>query len=370
MTVIAAFQFPDYPMVMSDMLLSGPERPDTNTSLPVVGDVRNIFPEGSGWTLTGLVQKMAIVADNCVVAWAGSRLGAQAAIRSLKELAQDTPLNSEIVREFMANLPEDTLRLGISLLGFVKDEGGFTKIAHEPDVELELADGTPACLAGTGAALFGRFLSSSHKSRIRGVDANVHPAQLAYELGLQTAGVHLRMENANDDQLLQFFGGFYEVAVWNGERFTKDRGVTYILWEGNEPSRKGFARPSLIITTNYIDDVLLLKSQPLIWTSKDKFNIGQVQLHVSSPVYERAKFDPILTPKDIDHRTPWMCHCILAMRRDGTVRKLAITDRPKYDGSDLITLDVKEGVVLSINWKKQFWFDLEQAIEDPWPTAK
>lgn len=367
MTVIATFHFPDFPMVLSDMLLSGPERPKANSSLPVVGDVRSVFPDGSGWTITGLVQKTAIVSDNCIVAWAGSRLGAQVAIGSLRELAQTTPLNAEVVRKFMADLPVDTVRLGISLIGFVKDESGFTRIAHEPDLEMKLSDGTPVCLAGTGAASLGRFLATSQRDRIRGSDTNVHPAQLAYELGLQTAGVHLRMENANDEQLLQFFGGFYEIAVWNGERFTKDRGVTYILWEGAEPSRNGFARPSLVITTNYVDDVLLLKSQPFIWTTNDKFEIGRIQLHVSSPVYEPAKLDRPPVPKDIDQRTPWLCHCILARQRDGRVRRLAIADRPKYDGSDLVTLDVKEGVVLAVNWKKQFWIDLQQAIEGPMP---
>lgn len=367
MTVIAAFQFPDYPMVMSDMLLSGPERPDTNTSLPVVGDVRNVFPEGSGWTITGVVQKMAIIADNCVVVWAGSRLGAQAAIRSLKELAQAAPLNSEIVREFMANLPEDILRLGINLLGFVKDEGGFTQIALEPDAELELSDGTPVSLAGSGTRLMHKFLS---RSRILGLDANFHPAACAYAIGLQTAALHLRMEIDTDEQLLHFFGGFYEIAVWNGERFTKDRGVTYIMWEAKWGLSNSLALPTLIITTNYINDVLLLKAQPFIWTSTDdKFKIGRVQIHAASPVDQRINFDTVVAPKDIEHKTPWMCHCICATRRDGTIGRAALVNRPKYDGNDLIELDVKEGVVLRINWKKEFWQHLEKAIEDPWSPA-
>ena len=352
-------------MAFGDMLLSGPESPGRNIAIPSIGDVQNFFPEGSGWTITGLAQKLAVISDECVIGWAGSKLGAQLAAQDLRDLAASERLTPEGIQHFINNLNVDTRRLGTSLLGLLRTDQGFQGFAYEPDLQTTLADGTPVTLAGTGAALIAKMLRTSRRSRLRTDDAKMHPAVKAYELGLQLGGVHLRMEEAHDDQLLQFFGGLYEVAVFNGERFTKDRGVTYVLWAGKEHDAQGFAKPDHIVTTNYLDDVLVLRSQKLLWDGSGKFQVGDVQVHTVNPIYKRAGLPFHPTPATVVQQTPWLCHCFLARRLDGRTRQLAIVERPKYDGSDNFSIEAKEGIILKVNWKRQFWLDLQSAIEAP-----
>jgi len=173
------------------------------------------------------------------------------------------------------------------------------------------------------------------------------------------------MEEAHSSQLLKFFGGFYEVAVFNGERFTKDLGVTYVLWAGKELDSQGFATPNHIITTTYLDDVLVLRSQKLIPTGGGQFQMGEVQVHVVDPIYGRSGPSVSATPATVAQETPWRCHCLLAQKPDGRIRQLAFVERPKYDGSDNFSIDTRDGIVLKVNWKKQFWIDLHSAINAP-----
>ncbi|WP_428507385.1 hypothetical protein [Roseateles sp.] len=363
MTVIATFGFPDHPMAFGDMLVSGPERTDRKIGIPSIGDVTNFFPEGSGWSITGLAQKLVIVSDECVVGWAGSQLGARMAIHDLRSLASSERLTPASIRHFLDNMNVDTRNLGTSLLGLLRTDAGFERFAFDPSCEATMLDGTPVTLAGSGANTIAKFLSTSRRTRLRQDDSAVHPAEKAYELGLQIAGVHLRMEEAHDAQLLQYFGGLYEVAVFNGERFTKDLGVTYVLWEGKDPDANGFSRPSHIITTNYFDDVLVFRSQKLVWKEGTTFVAGDLQVHSISPIYGRTdpSFRP--TPAMVVQQTPWTCHCFLTRRSNGSIRQLAIVQRPNYDGSDNFSIEAREGIVVKVNWKKQFWEDLQFAIE-------
>lgn len=357
MTVIATFHFPNYPMVFGDMLLSGPEDTSKICSLPTIGDVRNVFPEGSGWTITGTTQKIAIISDGCVVVWAGSKLGARFAIKELYQLASKQEITLSLIEATLRDINSDIAHLGTSLLGVVRSESGFETFAYQPDEKIIMADSTPVCLAGSGARPVAQFLT-----RVRLRPDYPHSAERAYSLGLQLGGIHLRMENANDNQLLQYFGGGYEVAVYNGERFTKDSGVTYILWDGRDPDHLSrFAHPSLVLTMNYVEGVLLIYSQKFEVKAGGKFEIGEISVNLVNPIYRNVDLSFTPTPASISQKTPWIVHCCLAKNGDG-VKVITMIERQKHDGSDNINMDVQEGIILSVNYKKQFWHNLVAAI--------
>lgn len=349
-------------MFFGDMLLSGPETLGRTGAIPTIGAVTNFFPEGSGWTITGLVQKIAIVADNCVVAWAGSQIGAQVAITKLREIAQAQVITSEVVKCFLSDLPQELLSLDLSLIGCLRTDQGFEHFVYGSVIETKMLDGTLVQLAGSGAETVAHVVATAQRGRLRTNDTLPHSAQKAYELGLQLGGLHLRREELHGDTLLQYFGGGYEVAVYNGERFTKDRGVTYVLWSGRELDAQGRPRPDHILTTTYVNDVLLVFSQKLIFGEGAGFNIGEIQLHQINPAHGRVKlpFQPGL--ELINPKTPWLCHCFLVNVK-GTALQVAIVDRPSYDGTDSIELERNNGLVVKVHWRKEFWENLQFSFD-------
>ena len=203
----------------------------------------------------------------------GSKLGAQIATKQLRELAKQAPLTGEVIRSFLANLDSDIRNLGITLLGFVREGEDFYQFALEAEHEFDLADGSRAHAAGTGGPRLKDFLENHTKRRAWGEEAAVHPAQRAYELGLMIGGSLLRTERSVGYTLRGYYGGGYEVAVFNGERFTKDTSATYILWDGREYDRKGFAHPTRVISYQYDEDHLLVRAQELKESARDRKSV-------------------------------------------------------------------------------------------------
>lgn len=364
MTVIATFDFPDYPMILSDMLLSGEQVDGKRVAIPTIGEVSNFFPDGSGWTITGLTQKIAIVSDECVVAWAGSWIAARMAISELKDIADEQLLTPETVTHFFQNLDEGIKALGLSIVGLLWTHDGFFKISFNAELDYKTNDKVSVSSAGSGADYLRVFLETSRRGeRIGGTNPNVHPAQLAYETGLQIGACFLRSENTLGDPLRLYFGGGYEVAVFNGERFTKDRGITYVLWDWRGADQGHLPFPCLIIVYEYKGDVLYVHSQEFKpKAEKLGFDIGAIHIGTIGPIYRRIPLPDNLTPASISKQSPWICHAFIGMSPDGTIRRAALVDRLKHDGTDKLSFETNQGVIIKINAKKEFWRDLDKML--------
>lgn len=55
MSLIAAFKASSVPILFGDLLISGPEIVGKPFSIPGVGSIHQIFPEGSGFTPVGFL---------------------------------------------------------------------------------------------------------------------------------------------------------------------------------------------------------------------------------------------------------------------------------------------------------------------------
>ena len=63
MTVIAGFIAEGSPILMGDLLISGPEAPGRPLHLPTVRDFSAVFPEGSAFVPISTRQKIALVSN-------------------------------------------------------------------------------------------------------------------------------------------------------------------------------------------------------------------------------------------------------------------------------------------------------------------
>ena len=373
MTAIATYGYRGWPGLIGDLLISGLEDPLRSAGLPTIGAVVEVFPQGSGWTITGLRQKIAIVSDNCAVAWAGSQIGAQVAISQIREVAQSGNLTFGNLTAILDELDSDVSAKDVSLLGFLIQDGALHNFARNAENDGKTLEGDIVRSAGIGGKYLFDILTRDGPGRSQPSVSEIPLAQEVYERGLVVSGALMRTERPSGYTLRRYYGGGYEVAVYNGERFTKGLGITYVMWDAREPDRKGFANPTRIITYVYRDDALLIRSQELKFTSPRGFTFGEIQFHVINPIYRRCGINELGSIADFPVTTPWIVHCFLAGRHEKLHMVTLVQQWIDRNDSDF-RVTGQNGVILRIDTKKEFWHKLAQVLENvqanaPPPTS-
>lgn len=98
MTLVASLVVDKFPLLVGDLLTSGPETGD-EIYIPTTGSHTGVFPAGSGWTIRVLVQKIAVVGDNLIVGWSGPRFAAKTLIKELIAQNSSKPFTFELLRD-------------------------------------------------------------------------------------------------------------------------------------------------------------------------------------------------------------------------------------------------------------------------------
>lgn len=362
MTAIAIFTVAGCPVLLGDLIVSGPEEPSRTVGIPTIGRVTNFFPKGSGWTITGLAQKVTIISDECAIAWAGSHLGARVAIDKMRERAKSGQITKSIVFDLLASLRTDLASLDTTLLGFVVDSDGPFQFAFGDFDKCARADGSKALISGTGAEYLKGILARDNIGRVGAENSSVHPAQRAFETAIMTGGSLLRTERPLGFTLRRYFGGAYEAAVWNGERFTKDASITYILWDGRDPDQYGFAHPTRLISHVYDDGHLLMRVQELSQTAPGKFTFGENSLGVVQSMNRDQPYGQQITTSRFQHDPRWICHCFL-VARGGKVQPFSMLERCYPAPGSYSRIETHGGIVTGIHMKGSFWRTLQQAFD-------
>lgn len=131
MTVIAAFEVQDSPLLFGDLLITGPTTGRNKAAVPAQGEVQDFFGE-SGWSISGLGQKVCLLSDSFAIAWAGSWLGARVAIAELRRRAESGPVSANDAREYLASEP-DLKRHPAAFIGLTHFDGRVQKFHFDAD---------------------------------------------------------------------------------------------------------------------------------------------------------------------------------------------------------------------------------------------
>lgn len=348
-------------MLIGDAMVSGDEVPDRVCKLPMIGPITNVFPVGSGYTIRALTQKVTLISDQCVIGWAGSRLGARMAMLQLSELARTETVTPDLVAWYLKNLNHDTVNLGTSLLGYVVGDDGpelFANFDHRNRVALE---GGSAVVEGSTPDFVEKFLRNSGRGRLHGT-SSFTPAEYACEYGLQLATYFLASESKGYEQLLRYFGGAYEVATYADRKFKKCDGATYIFWHGYAGEQAQTpAYPALALTTGYRGDDFLVMIQEFTKPPWRHDGAIRTRLSVVRPVHSSTGSVAPLGPADFPSMPNWICHHFAFV--DGErLQRMAMVKRPRHDGSDSLSINYRYGAILSIDFKAAFWKDVRAAM--------
>ena len=349
MTLISAYNIGMSPVVIGDLLLSGPEQLEKEVEIPVIGDVRRIFPKGSGWSIVGLRQKVNLVADNCVVAWAGSMLAATIVINELRALASVTDPTFEQLAEYFNNIDPGLVQLGVSLVGWVKEENGFRRFYFDATTTNAGLFGEMS-VAGSGTESFLKLIEGMPLT-VPAADRKINSLEEAISVSLMSTGIMLQSEFHTKETLLNFFGGGYEIATFLKDKFSKIGDITFVCWiaEFHNDSVR-LSLPVLALKQKYVGDILFIRSARFDHSKSDiDMPLVEESYNVVSPLYR------VVTAGEVEHiplpdmNSTFTCHCIL-VQSDGPLQVLV---RIEYRSS---------GVPTSILFKdsKELIFSVEQ----------
>lgn len=281
MTIVAAFLVGGIPIVMGDMLISGPERTNAEISVPTVGEVTEVFPSGSGYSIVGMQQKVFILSADLAVAWAGNVMGARTLITELSGLVRAGQMTVASLNSFLRNdAPGIVGDLNASLVGAFRDPDGIRIFGYNAK-NIAVAGFQDVMIAGTGTDAVAQLLSDLPPS-FQATRGTPHAFEEAVVKTLVLTGILLHLEIGTRESLRTFYGGGYELASLIGRGFSKIDDVTYVFWYARVRSEGVQLNiPHAYLKFAYKDDALLIRS----FRSKHNPDTGKETLEESFHVY-------------------------------------------------------------------------------------
>ena len=313
MTVVARLAINNYPLLIGDVLLSAPEVLGQSVSVPTIGNITAVFPEGSGFTPSGLRQKIVVVGDNLVIGWSGSRSAAKIVIRELFEKNQQEPFTNDSLMRHFENLDESFWKQGLGFVGFVKDSRGVAQFGFRYlDLPTNLFGRIG--LLGSGTEHFEQFLQNLPSLPSPSRQTNDLERSLAY--GLMISGVFLSREIATYESLLNFYGGGYEIASLSDGKFQKVDDITYLFWHGEITDNGMGMNLHQVCKYSYFGDFLLIRTAIFsIFSTKTRLTIKQ-STEVVQPIYRDVQQGELRYFPTIDFNSKWLCNYYLIPNKD------------------------------------------------------
>lgn len=295
MTVIASFSVRRHPVMLGDLLLSGPERDEQIVRIPSVGPITKIFPKGSGYTITGLKQKLAVIHPDLAMAWAGSYIKARCVATELKQLVSKNEINLDSISAFLKEVQEDNALQDLSLILLVSNRqaglvhtlwvraGGYTT-DHYGRV----------CIAGSGHEDMVSLLKDVERSEMA-TQSDRNPVNLAIFYAGSVAGRILTSDVTSRQSLLRYYGGGSEILTLNGGEFSKVDNLAYVMWVARVVNQEKIEMfdPIRIIYYSYRQDHLYIHALEFDPYADKAHRITDNTRYLIDPIYRSNRLNAI-----------------------------------------------------------------------------
>ena len=257
MTLIAAVGLDTYPVVFGDLLISSTERPGSVPDISLAGALTSVFPAGSDWSILGLNQKVVLLDDHCVIAWAGTAAFARTVIEELRALASKAPLTITIIKAYLAEL-DPAVEDQVSFVGWVKEGEVFHHFWYRADIAESPMFGRISA-GGSAATDFVTLASQISGGSWNASGRAMIGLERAISSMLSATSLLLRAELSSENNLLQYSGGGYEIATFIGGKFSKVGDIAFVFWMAHPAvGEVALSGPWLVLKQDYADDILLL----------------------------------------------------------------------------------------------------------------
>jgi hypothetical protein len=367
MTLVARLAIKDFPLLIGDVLVSAPKSSAAPRSIPTVGQLSEDVLENAYHVPTGLYQKIAVISDNLVIGWAGTRVASKLVVQELIEQNAKQLFTNDTLMQYFEDLDHSIWQYGVSFVGFVKDAGGVAQFGQRY-MDLPTSLFGRVGLIGTGVEHMEKFLQSLPK--IADPSRQVNALEHALSFGLITTGSFLAHEIATLDTLLTHFGGGYEIASLVGGKFAKLDDITYLFWYGKIDEEGAGFNLHQVYKHSYLDDLLLIRSASLSeFSSEEGQMITRSAIDVIPPVYRDASAGDLKRIQELaSSRRPsfdskWLCSYFIVPNEDSGVNVFAHVHYSASGDPPIRFLDERDRLVIA--YKAEF---LEGAIKQAYDT--
>jgi hypothetical protein len=330
-TVIAGLLLNNVPALLGDVLITAPGLSGKKLSTPTAGNV-NTFFEPQYAHVRSLRQKVNILSDKVMVAWAGSYLHARALVREMKaEL--DRSGRPEVISDVLRSWPEEDMK-ELSIIALARGEKKTTVDWCGPILHLQSSIFTKALLSGSGMEDLGALIRHMEKGDVFIDEPLPDPPKMALyalSLGSQAAG----WEYVTQENLSNYWGGIVEIGMYNGGNTSKVGEALYWFWEFDITS-KTLRAHSNFIKQEYQNDLLVTYTL----SNDDAPRIVVVPPLLSS--YSDGEKVEIAPPK-LSYK--WLCSCVVI--RDGETTVDIFSTVEVFHDAHPIRFERKSSVSLS-----------------------
>jgi hypothetical protein len=356
----AAFCVGSYPVLVGDILLSGLEVLGKQVHIPTIGNIDSVFPEGAGFSIVGLCQKLCIVNDRIAIGWAGRRFSAATVIKHLIVECAKREFTLEDITNFWENDVDKWHKDDLSLVGFIKYGNlinwfGFNFFQF---CSQQFGD---VYLSGTGVQATHDFLETLVQQEY---PSGMNALEKATATALFVSTHMIGNELIRPEVLLNYFGGGAEIVSLVKGKFRKIGEITYVFWyvKENEDQTINFRLPKMALKFTYHEDFLLIR--------RGTFDESENPFVVKCDDHRVDIVEPIHKSFDISHaknlsipsfNSRWTCHFILVEEKNGSF-SLRILQRHTGNGDYEFFFVENNGLIENLEMKEQFLRSLYSSV--------
>ncbi|MGM9485569.1 hypothetical protein ACS5PN_30550 [Roseateles sp. NT4] len=296
MTLIAAFEFHGQSALIGDLLLTQDGKWG-NPPATLPSRVDNFRPQHN-FTVAGLERKIVLINDHFALAWACNDVRtAHQVIAKIKELDRNGTLTWDSISDAIdSNENSDKDRLTLIFQRFVDGKlvtGNYE--AYSPPAE-RFKTFANVVVAGSGTNHFINLLGMLEASEAAEFENSSVPqytpsteevkranweAMCTRMLGLMTMSEHRQGDSAMS--LAKRYGGGYEIAYFDGEKFRHFSDYSIQLWDAQVDGANVYGPqfPTLITSTHYLFDHLIIKATKLLFGEDGQVSSNQINFVIA-----------------------------------------------------------------------------------------
>lgn len=297
MTLIARVELDHINAYLGDLLLSKDGDASTPVDIPAADNINALLPEHCTRAISGLHQKISLLSDRLTVAWAGSYIQARAMMRDLLQLEAEGKLGLDQIQNHILSVPESE-RNDLSLLVSVctPDKSGGSGVYVE-NIEYNAIhlrrEGERHVVAGSGSDAFLNLLPQI-TDQLEKFPAESDDAFIQIEAAsLAMAAEFIGHEMLIGTNLLDWWGGGFEVAVLRDQKFTKLGNILHTFWrvEKSEERCSLWLKPTFI-KYDYFNEALIIQKLHCAVSAPQKVKLISHDYRVFTPVFkQRSDYD-------------------------------------------------------------------------------
>jgi len=324
MTLAAAFCLGQFHFAVADLLLTSDridEEGPSDLTLPAMGRVDCLPKEHR--TVRGLTQKLCVISDDFVAAFAGDLRKGRIGIRGLHKMAQQGPVTPASLQEFARR--GGALLNGVALVGMVV-ESDTRAFNFEINGERFLCDYVGEVVAAGSGVYLLRLIFDMGRIGPSGFE-QLPPGLRALSKVASLCGLLFQDEHATGLPVLEArTGGAYEIACFREGRFVKQE-VTFVLWHINvTDGRVDVKEPMLFVKTKYSGHLLLCNVARWTCQPDGSMPIWNLGVYAIPPAFPHAEEEVTETPASIGFASEIVQHTVLVLKDETHVRVFSVVE--------------------------------------------